>query len=433
MIARPLRLRIALCLAPFAEVECIDAPVSPPVSSKVIDGLGLSDSGLMNRDQADRHLRQILWPTLHGFGVDRMALPGPALLDPPSRLLDVVSPEPEADRPGLSLLDAPLSIVDMPSPLSIQASVIDRQHDLLPVAAIHGQHYGERLTAFGGPDRELKPLRIAGGAHARIERCAPGGEQPAAPAGGPTPWDAVLPFLQAPLDLCEPEPVTLPRPPYDHQTVGVAYLLEHRHALLADDLGLGKTVTAIVAMRELFRRGDAARALIVAPTSALHVWEEHLGEWAPELTVALVSGRRSERRCAWLQPAHVCLVSYTALRMDALHGGLPDALWQGLDLVVADEVQALARCGTGRRRAFARLMARRRWGLTSVRLFDQPAEALTVFNFLTPALLNGDESLDECAVRTAPYVLRRRRRQVLADLPPRKRQAMWLDMGLAQR
>ncbi|NLF00712.1 MAG: hypothetical protein GX601_07010, partial [Anaerolineales bacterium] len=41
--------------------------------------------------------------------------------------------------------------------------------------------------------------------------------------------------------------------------------------------------------------------------------------------------------------------------------------------------------------------------------------------------------LDECAVRTAPYVLRRRRRQVLADLPPRKRQAMWLDMGLAQR
>ncbi|HEU4537827.1 MAG TPA: SNF2-related protein, partial [Polyangiaceae bacterium] len=71
-------------------------------------------------------------------------------------------------------------------------------------------------------------------------------------------------------------------PLFPYQRDGVAHLVTAGRALLADDMGLGKTVQAIAACEVLRARGEAARVLVVAPTSLKHQWaseiERHAGE-----------------------------------------------------------------------------------------------------------------------------------------------------------
>ncbi len=105
-----------------------------------------------------------------------------------------------------------------------------------------------------------------------------------------TPWDLLLPALHPPLQLDTASDIELPSQLYAYQVDGVRFLCETRSALLADEMGTGKTVMGTVAMRVLFRQGKVKCALVVAPLSVLRVWDQHLRAWAPELEVTVVHG-----------------------------------------------------------------------------------------------------------------------------------------------
>jgi SNF2 family DNA or RNA helicase len=172
-------------------------------------------------------------------------------------------------------------------------------------------------------------------------------------------------------------------------------------------MGTGKTVMTSVAMRLLFRRAQIRRALVICPVGVLQVWDEHLMEWAPELFVTVVHGQRKMRRIDWATPAHVYLTTYDTLRADMQSGILPKEMWDEFDLVVVDEIQHA----------------------------KNPAskpDIVAIFGFLKPGLLEDDDPPAVIGERAATYFLRRRKRDILPDLPPKQRQARWLSLSRDQ-
>ncbi|MBI5512810.1 MAG: DEAD/DEAH box helicase [Deltaproteobacteria bacterium] len=207
--------------------------------------------------------------------------------------------------------------------------------------------------------------------------------------------------------------------PYQHR--GVDWLAALREvglgALLADDMGLGKTVQTLAALR--------GRSLVVCPRSVLHAWEDELRRFRPGLRVALYHGPGRA-----LGDADVTLTTYAVLRLDA--DALAAEPW---DCVVLDEAQAIKNPDSQAARSAYRLRGDFRVALSGTPVENRLEELWSVFHFLNPGLLGGRTDFDDAYARPLadgdpeargrlrealkPFVLRRLKREVAPELPPR--------------
>jgi superfamily II DNA or RNA helicase len=248
-------------------------------------------------------------------------------------------------------------------------------------------------------------------------------------------WDIVFPILKPPVHLRPERQVVLPHPLHGFQVTGIQRLINGRSFLLADEMGTGKTMMAVVALRMLFQKGQVQRALVVCPASLTHVWENHLREWADVLIVQTVRGNRVARQFAWSRPAHVYVVSYDSLARDALDETGETNLPAQWDVVVLDEAHHIRNPSSKRSRAIRRLNAEFRWALTGTPMQNRPEDLISLFGFLKPGLFAPKNcySPDEVRQKVAPYFLRRRKCDVFTELPPKIRQDIWLDLDPRQR
>ena len=211
--------------------------------------------------------------------------------------------------------------------------------------------------------------------------------------------------------------IAVPHPLYKFQQAGIEFLRDTKPgALLADDMGLGKTVQAIVALRLLFRRGHARRALVVAPNSVITSWQRHFQEWAPELLTYRVQGSPYERRAWWDAYAehrfHVGIIPYQSFKNDAQNGLPPD-----VDVLIADEAQNVKNPRTQQSRALAEQKAGRRWALTGTPLENSLPEFAALLRFTDRKALPDSSEAREIESAARRLMLRRRKEDVLDDLP----------------
>lgn len=83
---------------------------------------------------------------------------------------------------------------------------------------------------------------------------------------------------------------------YPFQNAGVAFLQTAKQALLADEMGTGKTVQTIIALRELQRRnGNAYPACLIVPNSMKTTWAKEYATWDPDVTVVMIAGSAAKR------------------------------------------------------------------------------------------------------------------------------------------
>lgn len=239
-------------------------------------------------------------------------------------------------------------------------------------------------------------------------------------------------ILQPPILPPNGKPVIFPNgnKPYPYQLAGVNWLVEHEQALLADQMGLGKTIQAIIAIRVLFRKGELENALVVCPASMTNVWEREIKSWAPELRPLRIQGQQWLRADAWQSHAEIYIVSYETLRNDI--DQLPP---EKFGLYVLDEAQKIKNPSTKTHRAVAQLTPKYRWALTGTPIENSIGDVVAIFNVLKPDLFKNEYLPSTHAVRLKiePHLLRRTLDQVKLDLPELTHQEHWLDLLPRQR
>ena len=222
-------------------------------------------------------------------------------------------------------------------------------------------------------------------------------------------------------------------PLHGFQREGVARLLASGAVLLADEMGLGKTIQVIAALRILAHRGELRSALLVAPAGLLLQWRAQFRAWAPELSLATVTGTQAERILRWRSAAQVHLVGYEALRRDRALPA-PFGPWRRLwDVVALDEAQRIKNAATEMSLAIKSLQRRRAWALTGTPVENRAADAASIVDFVAPGRLDRREMM--CGLRRAlgEVQLRRHRAAVLPDLPPKAGITVDVALGPAQR
>lgn len=216
-----------------------------------------------------------------------------------------------------------------------------------------------------------------------------------------------------------------------YQLAGRNFLASSSAALLADEMGLGKTVQVAAAIGQLRAGRSFRRGLIVAPASLLTNWLQELARWGPRLAIRTTSGlSRRERRVVWDLPIPITITSYETLREDFL----PVAPVVDLDLVVFDEAQRVKNPAAEVTIAARRVDASRRWALSGTPLENSVGDLASLAEVLGLISVTGKEaSLPDVLEALQGRFLRRRKLDVLPELPPILDQELPLDITTDQR
>ena len=233
-----------------------------------------------------------------------------------------------------------------------------------------------------------------------------------------------------------------------YQLQGLAWLQRLRElgvgGLLADDMGLGKTVQVIAHLLVEAAAGRADRPnLVVCPASVVGVWREQIARFAPSLTVTVLHGpKRTTPRAA---TTAVVITSYGTLARDV--EGFAKVAWH---IAICDEAQAVKNAGTSSAAAVRRIDARQRLALTGTPVENHLGELHALLGWAAPGVLgsvaqftqafrkpiedDGDRARQGLLRRrVAPFLLRRTKTAVAADLPPRTDIDVAVEFGPAQR
>jgi SNF2 family DNA or RNA helicase len=232
-------------------------------------------------------------------------------------------------------------------------------------------------------------------------------------------------------------PIEWPANLFGYQLHGITGLLTRDALLLADDLGLGKTVQAIAALRILLLQHQVEAGLIVVPASLVDQWRYAIRQWAPELRVSTIRGPGHERAWQWLTPAHIYLTSYDTLCQDYTDNPQAPPRRRTWDVVILDEAQRIKNRDTRTSRVCKQLLRRRAWALTGTPLENTLDELASVLEFVTPRRAAGPgERLfpgPDLLARQRLVQLRRRKQDVLPHLPPKILGQLVVALGPAQR
>lgn len=219
------------------------------------------------------------------------------------------------------------------------------------------------------------------------------------------------------------------------QRDGVGALIELNGILLADDMGLGKTVQAIAALRILRSQKEIDSALVVAPAGLLDQWRTEITRWAPELTAIVIRGAAHERSWQWRATCDVTLVSYDSLRVDApnlMRLQNEQRVW---DVVVLDEAQRIKNRNPTSDAA-KRIVRKRSWALTGTPVENDEEDLASIMEFVdydpdTPNRRFGPGF--ELTERHRELQLRRKKSDVLNDLPPKLETKLAVQLTPSQR
>jgi len=224
------------------------------------------------------------------------------------------------------------------------------------------------------------------------------------------------------------------RPLLEHQKEAVKTLCENKKYILADDLGLGKTTSAVVASLE----SQSKKILVICPASLKINWKREIENYSDK-TISIVEGKKWE-------DADYVIINYDILKnFHSLEKDVESIIRNsGFDLIIVDEAHAI--CNTQAQRTklvndIAKITDKV-WLLTGTPVTSRPINYFNLLNLVDCNVaqnwmayvkrycngyqfragnrkiwnVSGASNLEELYERTKPFVLRRLKNDVL-DLP----------------
>ena len=215
--------------------------------------------------------------------------------------------------------------------------------------------------------------------------------------------------------------------------------------ILADEMGLGKTLQVISLLA--YRNKEKIKSLIVTPASLVYNWYAEFNKFAPFIKVGMVVGNKDERS-ALLTRRHeydVLITSYDLLKRDIdLYSDI------SFDVEVIDEAQYIKNQTTGAAKAVKEIDSKKRFALTGTPIENRLSELWSIFNYLMPDYLysyeyfrkhfespivnDGDEYASNMLKKMiGPFILRRRKMDVLKDLPEKIERVYYANFDSRQK
>lgn len=213
-------------------------------------------------------------------------------------------------------------------------------------------------------------------------------------------------------------------------------------ACLADDMGLGKTVQAIAF---ILSKASEGPTLVIAPTSVCANWQHEFQRFAPSLEVVTLGNEERMETLSCLGPGTVLISSYGLLQSE--RDKFSKINWR---IAVLDEAQAIKNFHAKRSQAAMKIKADFRLVTTGTPVENNLNELWTVFRFINPGLLgskdqfqrrfgvpiereNDEEAMKRLNNLIKPFLLRRRKDQVLKELPPKTNVNLRIDLSKEER
>ena len=341
-------------------------------------------------------------------------------------------------------------------------------HGTLRVSALHAGYY-EVLESLGVIERATARWKERVGRLLERARAAEAAAEPSGgrPVGGNDAGGTSGRTGEGTGGAPVPEGMRATLRPY--QLEGYRWLDFLRQAglggVLADDMGLGKTVQVLAAVQRLIEQREEAQGseptssgdpgepegtgpvLVIAPTSVVGSWVEQAERFCPGLRVRAVrrtAAKREETVAQIVEGCDVVVTSYTIARLCEEEFIAQDWAW-----VVCDEAQFVKNHTSATYKAVRRLRSPSTIAITGTPLENSLMDLWALMSIAAPGLLpdperfgqvyrkpidRGDaEALGRLRRRMRPFLLRRTKEQVAADLPAKTEQVLSVELGAKHR
>ncbi|WP_338964894.1 DEAD/DEAH box helicase [Fusobacterium nucleatum] len=228
----------------------------------------------------------------------------------------------------------------------------------------------------------------------------------------------------------------------DYQKYGykwLKYLTDNSlGACLADDMGLGKTLQAIALLSKVHEE-KKKKSMVIMPKSLIYNWENEIKRFSPKLKVGIYYG--INRDFSSLKKVDIILTTYGTIRND-----IENLLEQKFDLLVLDESQNIKNINSQTTKAVLLLNAKKRVALSGTPIENNLLELYSLFRFLNPEMFGSVQeftndyivpiqkysdtsTIEELRKKIYPFLLRRVKKEVLADLPDKIEKLVYVGMN----
>jgi SNF2 family DNA or RNA helicase len=236
---------------------------------------------------------------------------------------------------------------------------------------------------------------------------------------------------------------------YPFQKVAAEYLEQSNRALLAMDMGLGKTITALAATSNLLESKKVKKPLIICPATLKFNWAIEIAKFT-NYSYTMIDGDAKSRQKKYNNSSDFTIMNYDLLRHDIEF--IQEIGW---DLIIADEIQRAKNYNTEISKNIRLLQPEHIFGLTGTPLENSIIDLFTIMRFINSKMFgnNGmyfkqrycdidswgkilgyrhdrDYELDR---KTSYFMIRRKKRDVLKDLPEKTINNYYITLSAEER
>ena len=225
------------------------------------------------------------------------------------------------------------------------------------------------------------------------------------------------------------------------------FLREYQlNGILADDMGLGKTIQTLAHLTVEKSDGRLTEpSLLITPTSLVSNWEREATRFAPSLSCLVLHGDKRKEEFERIPQVDLVISTYPLVVRDKT-----TLLKHTYQFLILDEAQQIKNSQAKVTQIILQMQAKHRLCLTGTPMENHLGELWSLFHFLLPGLLGtksqfghlfrgpiereGDKNRHQQLIqRIKPFMLRRRKDDVLEDLPSKTEVIRTVSLGQAQR
>ena len=236
----------------------------------------------------------------------------------------------------------------------------------------------------------------------------------------------------------------------DYQLTGVKWLYNIYKTgfggILADEMGLGKSIQLIYLTKLIIKENPKAKILIVAPTSLIYNWQKEFDKFGSELKYKVFAENKSQRLndLENTDDINIMITSYGLIRND-----LEKYKEMFFELIAIDEAQNIKNPNTGISKAVKSLNANVKFALTGTPIENSLLELWSIFDFIMPGYLASrdkfnslysvkdieeeTDNLKRLNTQISYFILRRKKKDVVKDLPDKLENNIYIDLGKNQK